>query len=163
LGVARVRCRAFRDRRDRLGQAHFRARRRRLCRIYKAVLVNQRRYFRQCLLLPIGLPKKATAGDCQYDDDRRDHCTYSSLFPPLPLGATEDIVSGKTRETGDGFGKAEVLPVRAFAQIRAEDGDGPVGNGDGAVGGKLIAQRWRKIVGSRAVNDDRDHWPVRVA
>src|SRR5262249_2584302 len=118
--------------------------------------------FEECLagleLLP-GIDR--TGAGCE-----REHQEYSREHTPKPvpalarsLGATEHFISANADETGNYLGKTEAFAIAAVAQIGTKHRL----IGDCAVRREFIAQGSRKVVRRRAVDDNRDHWSIRMA
>src|SRR5262249_32080403 len=96
----------------------------------------------------------------------REHQEYSREHTPKPvpalarsLGATEHFISANADETGNYLGKTEAFAIAAVAQIGTKHRL----IGDCAVRREFIAQGSRKVVRRRAVDDNRDHWSIRMA
>src|SRR5262249_8580503 len=122
------------------------------------------RSIQKCLVCFKLLPGIDRAGACcerKHQEHARDRA--QKPVPPLAraLGTTEHFVSANSDKTGDYLGKTEALAIAAITQIGTKHSDWMIS--DCAVGSEFVPQGWWKVVRRRALDDDRDHRPIRMA
>ena len=114
------------------------------------------------------LPGIDRAAGRSYGEDGEggdDAIAHATLAAPLALGAAEDIVRGKSEQSGDDLGERKRSAVALIARVGRQQFD--LSLGDAAFAVELEFERWRKAfefgIAGLAGDDQRDDRAVGMA